>query len=958
MEPGMHTQRQPSAASPSPYAQSESSWQQYPQSRTDMTVGSFINNSAADPSNKSALAAVTASSRGPSYEVLCTVSPHSSGTAPVQQLCATQAQQSQAPHLRTSPTGRCSPQSFVVSRSMTSSSVGDACNLGLNRQPSYRSEAYGSQHRNSLGHHSQQQPNNRQRNALPQPLDQHSSDVVDTVSRSLNTHNDPELEELSPMHHDNESEDEMVGHATDVAEAAGHATALYSKGFLISTSSAKHSSTSHGNDGGGTYIPSHLYDGKEQQPSRDDGEAATSQASRSRGPLAITTAAGISHRLLTTDEINERRRVSRAASRSVSQVHSAVAGPAIDDNAGSHTSSVNPRLGIQTTNSNLNTPSGVCKGSRPAHRRLTKEETDQLIAHRQQQQTADTATVAAVAAAVTDITSPSKQQQQHQHQHQHQQHELSSSLASMSHNNNHSGALHSAPLDSAQPWLLSEEGPQSNYFPPAPASTLQPASTSTMGSGGCSTLTKPMALEWLRGTHGGRTGAGGGAGFLAESTAHSCPGGNGWCDSNVARNHVSGGNVNIKTTMTAFLGATRGAAGDGGSNGDSNASAGTLTGAGQAPGSASTTGFTWLPNTSNWSPHHQPPLQGLFSSVPAAPPQFGSSGGTTNAATWGYNNTSIGFPSGSLRSGSLTFLSSPTPAALHGMSQEAIEECIRQCDSQLEQLRQEREQLVQELQRRLYAAAKGEKPQLQSHNYIDAVGWPGALNPNAVAIPCSAMGTVTARTSMPPRGTSTAGSGSSGGGGGAARQRPLWPFLGDFVMNGDGVANALPRGLVDTRKPPGPCTEPTVEVVSGEWLRSAPAAAAGHQWSSSGCVAVVQSAHQAATDTSAVGGSVGNWTAEERSGSHGRRRAETGKQRKKNDGNNNGASSSAGTRATTSNTGGGGHSASHRCSHDNTPQEEKYLQTDPFSMYMHNKKIVTSGAATPKSSSRGRHGDR
>lgn len=45
----------------------------------------------------------------------------------------------------------------------------------------------------------------------------------------------------------------------------------------------------------------------------------------------------------------------------------------------------------------------------------------------------------------------------------------------------------------------------------------------------------------------------------------------------------------------------------------------------------------------------------------------------------------------------------------------------------------------------------------------------------------------------------------------------------------------------------------------------------------------------------------------------------------------------------------GGHH--NRCSHDNTPQDQKYLQTDPFSMYEHNKKkaagvVPTTTAAT------------
>ncbi|AYU77479.1 hypothetical protein LdCL_150011700 [Leishmania donovani] len=952
MEPGTHPQPHPSASSSSPYSQSTSSSQQYLQIRTDTTVVSSINSSsAADQSSKSASAAVAASSSGPSYEGLCMAVPHSPVTAPVHQPYTTRAQQSQAPHHRTSPKSRSSPHRCAVSStSMTCSSVGDADNLGLHRRHNNPREAYGGQCQNSLGHQLQQQHNHHQADALPQPLERRSSDVVGAVSRSLNMHNDPELEGLPPMHCGNEGEDEVVGRAGGAVGTAGHATTLYSKGFLIATASAKDASASRGNDGGGTYIPPHLHDGKEQQTPREDGEASLSQASQSRSPLA-STSTGVSHRLLTADEINERRRASWGASRSVSQVHSVVAGPAAGDNAGGHKKAGNALTSVQSTRNNLSTASGVSKGSRPAHRQLTKEEADQLIAHRQQQRTAE---AVPVAAAAKDV--PAQQQQQQQ------QHGLSSLLANTP-NNNQSGILHSAPPDSAKPWLLSGDGTQANYFPPEPASTPPVASTSTVGDGG-NTSTKPMAFEWLRGASAGDTGGVGGgangAGLFSESTVHSWPGVNGWRDSNLIGSSVNGGNVN--TAMAAFLGAAGGAAGDGGSNGNFNASAAALARAGQTPGGTSTAAFTWLPHTSNWSPRNQQQQQqqqqALFSFVPATPPQVCAVSGGTNPNTWGYSNTAMGFTGGSLRSGSLTFLSSPpTPAALQGVSQERIEECIRQCDGQLEQLRHEREQLVQELQRRLYASADGEKQQQQQqqqqHNHADTASWPGALGPHAGTIPSSLMDTITAEPSMLPRGTATSGTGAIGGGGSAVRQRPLWPFFGDLIVDGNGVAKTLPRGPVGTRELPGPYMEPTMEVDSAEWAGRAATAAASHQRpGSSGSATVVGPAHQAAASTGAVGRSVGNWTAGERSGGRGRRRAETGNQRNNNDGNNNGASSSAGARATTFNAGGGGHSNSNRCSHDNTPQEQKYLQTDPFSMYMHNKKIATAGVPTAQGSSK------
>lgn len=807
---------------------------------------------------------------------------------------------------------------------MACSSVDDPENLGLHRRFNNPREAYASQHQNLRNHQLQPQHHHHQADALPQPLKRRSSDIMDTVSRSLNTHNDPELEGLPPMHCDNGGEDEMVGHAGGAVGAAGNATTLYSKGFLIAAAAAKDSSASRGND---------------------DGEASLSQANQSRGPLA-STSTGISHRLLTADEIDERRRASWAASRSVSQVHSVMSGPATGDNAGDHTTTGNPLISVQSIN-NLSTASGVSKGIRPAHRQLTKEGADQLIAHRQQQRTAEAAAAAASAAPSPPAKDIPAQQQQ-------QQHGLSSSPANTS-NNNQSGILHSAAPDSAKPWLLSGDGTQANYFPPEPASTPPVASTNTVGSGD-NTSTKHMTLEWLRGTSGGGTGSVGGpassTGFFAESMVHSWPGVNGWRDSNVVGSSVNGGNVN--TAMGAFFGAAGVAAGDGGPNGDFNVSAVALARAGQAPGGASTPGFTWLPNTSNWSPRNQQQHQqhALFSFVPATLPQVGAVSSAPNAATWGYSNTAMGFTGGSLRSGSLTFLSSPpTSAALQGVSQENIEECIRQCDVQLEQLQQEREQLVQELQRRLYAPADGEKH--QQHNHTDAASWPGALGPHAVTIPSSVIDTITPGPAMLSHGTATAGTGTIVGGGSAIRQRPLWPFLGDLVVDGNYVAKALPRGPVDTRESPGPCMEPTMEVNSEEWARRAPTTAEGHQRvSSSGSPTVVGPAHQAAAGIGAVGGSVGNWTAGERSGGRGRRRAETGNQRNNNDGNNNGTSSSSGTKATTFNAGGGGHGNNNRCSHDNTPQEQKYLQTDPFSMYMHNKKIATAGIPTAQGSSK------
>ncbi|KAG5509242.1 hypothetical protein GH5_06330 [Leishmania sp. Ghana 2012 LV757] len=921
MEPGVHTQPRPSASYSSPYSQSTSSLQQYPQVRTDTTLVSSINSSStADPASKSASAVVAVSGSGSSCGGLRIAAPHSPVTSPLYQSYPAREQQSHASHHHTSPRGTSSSPRFAVSNtSMTCSSVNELGSPVLRRGLSNPNELYRSQRRNLLEHQAQQQQH-CQTKMFSQPFERRNSDTMDTVSRSLNTQNDPELVGLPPMRrNDEEDEDEMVGQAGGVVGAAGNATTLYSKGFLIATSSsAKESLESHHNGGIGIYAPTHMHDGEEQQPPCDDGEGSISQATQSRGPTA-SASTGISHRLLTVEEINERRRASWVASHSMSQVQSVVADTALDDSARTQKKSRNPISSTQSTNNNLSAASEVSKGSRPAHRQLTKEEADQLIAQRQQQRAAAKGATA--------------------HQ---QQHKPSTSLANTSSINNQSGVSHLSPSDSTKPWLLSGDGTQASYFPPAPASAPPAASTNIVGSGS-NVAAKPMSFEWLQGTRGG--GAGGGAGYFSESTAHSWPGVHTWRDGGAAGRSASRGNVNA--AVAAFLGAAEGAAGDGVPGSDFGAPANTLARAGQALSGTLTAGFTWLPNTSNWTPFDQ--LQRLqhqeqtvFSLAPPAPLQAGSVSGATNAAPWGRSAGTIGLSGDTLHGGSLTSFPSLLAAVLQGLSQQHIEERIRQCDVQLERLRQEREQLVRELQRRLHSATDGEHQQQPQHNHRTATSWPGALGPNTVTITSRVMSTVPGGPAMPPNGVATEGAGAIGSSGSAVDQSPLWQFFGDLVSDGNVARKAVPRGPADAREPPAPCINPVKGIDTEEWAGRAPAAAADRRRQSG---------------TGAVGGggggSVGNWSAGERCGGRNRRRADTGNQRCISDGNNNnGASSSASAVATSSNVGGGGHSTNNRCSHDNTPQEQKYLQTDPFSMYMHNKKIATAGAATTPAGSR------
>ncbi|KAG5482867.1 hypothetical protein LSCM1_06899 [Leishmania martiniquensis] len=945
MEPGPHAQTHASASYSSPYSQSTSSSQQYPQIRTDTTLVSSINSSSTpDPASKSASAVVAVSGSGSSCGGLRIGAPHSPVTGLVYQPYPTREQQRHASYGHTSPRGTSSSPRFAASNtSMACSSANDAGHLVLPRPLSSPSELYTSQQRNLLGQVSQQQ--HFQMKTPSQTFERRHSDTMDTVSRSLNTQNDPELVGLPPMRHNDEDE---------VVRAAGNAATLYSKGFLIATSSsAKESTELHDHGDSGMYSPPHLHDGEEPQPPRDEGEGSISQASHSRGPTA-STSTGISHRLLTAEEINERRRASWVASHSMSQAQSAVAETALGDSAAGQKRSKNAMSSIQSTSNNLSMASGVSKGSRPAHRQLTKEEADHLIAQRQQQLAAEAAAAAAAAAtaAAKDTTA---------HPQQKKQHRPSPSLTNTASLHSQSEAVHSSLSDSTKPWLLSGDGTHANYFSPAPASMPPSAGTNTMFSSSNAAAAKPMAFEWLRGTSGGG-GPASRAGLFAESSVHSWPGVNPWQDSSVAGGTGSGGNANVNAAVAAFLGAAGGTVGDGGSSSDFGAPASAQARAGQPPSGPAATGFTWLPNTSNRTPRDQqkrrPQVQpqSVLSFVPLAPSQADSVRDITSAAAWGGSAGAIDLSGDNLHSAALT--SSPsllTASALQGLSQRHIEERICQCDVHLERLRQEREQLVHELQRRLHCVAEGEQQQQQQHSHTGATSWPGAFGPHAVAIPSSDMNIVRGGPAMTPHGTAAEGAAVGGCSGSAVDQSPLWPFFGNLVVDANTTGKLLPRGPVDKREPPAACIDPMKGTDAEELVERASAAAADlRQRSGTGSATVVKPAHQAASGAGegggGGGGSVGHRSAGERCGTRSRRRGETGNQR--NNSNSNGASSSAGIAATSSNNGGGGHSASNRCSHDNTPQEQKYLQTDPFSMYMHNKKIATAGATTALASSR------
>lgn len=581
------------------------------------------------------------------------------------------------------------------------------------------------------------------------------------------------------------------------------------------------------------------------------------------------------------------------------------------------------------------------------------------------------------------------------------------------------------------------------------------------------------------------SGAGGGAGSYyadagpaAISDAHPWSGSNPWRDASatsggggggvglmagggIASPNTSSSNAHLHAAMAAFLGG-----GGGGAAGQSLAGqAFNASVSGPIPGAASSTGFPWLPTASYWSPqdpaasqHHpaaptpsqqqqqqQEPSQSheLFPLMPtaattatsASPPLLDGVMSSSNAtaaaaaaAAWGSSNPGMMFSNSSVRSGSLTFLPGMLTAALaQGMPQDQLEMRIRQCDVQLERVRQEREQLVQELQRRMYAASQGagmasikQEQQPASANPSgppprrDAAEWTTSLEPpHTAVIPNTVMNITSSGGLLSPN---AMGLGAASGG---DVQSPMWQYFSDLVVDGDAMLKGTRRGPGDSRDLPGPCMDPILEVDGEEWAaagaRELGAGAAPTMTSTSGTSAGPRvrsgsNEHVSASTTAAKhaagahgGGRTGNWSMGERStsGSAGRSRRRGdgggnigggggGNQRGGNTNNstsrgqrpgqqplrstNNSRSGRAPSRdrSYTSRGPGGGNNANqhqhhhgnnnggagggggaqsstapNRCSHDNTPQEQKYLQTDPFSMYMHNKKIATAGGGAP-----------
>ncbi|KAG5509090.1 hypothetical protein JKF63_06098 [Porcisia hertigi] len=891
---------------------------QQPHTRADTTVASSLNSSST--ASKSGSAIIAASGSLSPYGSPRIAAPNFSATGPVRQPLPAQSQQSHPPYQRAPPKGSSlSPRFSVSNTSMSCSSVEDTGNSCLNPRAIYPGDVHEHHRQTAPGPQQQQQRRHRE--------------VMDTVSRNLNTHNEPELEGLQSIHQDGEDEDMMAGHPSTAAGAVAPATTLYSKGFLISTTSAKDLPVPCCNKGGGAYIPPHLHSKGDQQPPSDDGDASFSQTSESRGPTA-STSTGISHRLLTLEEINERRRASWAASHSASHAQSVTTGTAAGDNAGGQKGGENPLS--NTSNNNLSTVGGVSKGSRPPHRQLMREEADQLIAKRQQQR------AAAVVATTKDF---SVRQQQPPHKLP-----LSSTHTTTTSNNNQSVLLPPSLSDNAKPWLLSEDGTQANYFPTAPGSAQQVVHTSPMDGIG-NTGTKPMTFEWLRGGGGGGTNSSG-TGFFAEAATHSWSGANTWRDPNAAGNSGSDSNTNINTAIAAFLGTAGGTPGDGSSNSDLKTAVNNLGVAGRTPSVVSSAGLTWLPNTSCWTNSHnnnnnnhqqqQQQQQAFLAFAPSAPPPMDHVTTTTTS----------NFPGGSLRRNSLTMAPPPTAnTALQELPREHIEARIQQCDMQLERLRQEREHLAEELQRRIYASASADQQQQRHHTNnattTNATSWPSTLGRKNVTIPPSVTNGVTTGLAARPLSTATAGTGSITSVSGSVGQNPPWQFWGSPVAD-NGVIKTASWTTGETHEPPVTCTDSIVKIDGQDWVPRPTTTVMG------------QAASLAAGGAGAVykGGAknTGNWPASERSGARGCHRSEagnntsnsrsvhahsTGRSHGSRSHINNTSSSPTGVGVTIWKSGGGGKVMHNRCSHDNTPQDQKYLQTDPFSMYMHNKKLIT-----------------
>ncbi|KPA75163.1 hypothetical protein ABB37_08825 [Leptomonas pyrrhocoris] len=893
-------------SSPSPCS---SSAPQLPQIRTD-TDTSSVNNASGDlPTTSPSL--TTTRTTIPSTKHTVVQSAASPGSSVHHRLAAdsgavasNQQQQQQTSKKLHSPHAMSSTNFAVSATSISFSSMDDTANP--RRRDNNKSIGGGGG-----------------RGSLQSPLQRrHSGDnsVMDAVSRSLNAHNDPELEGLPPM--------------GDESSADG-STLLYEKGFLISASAGADRETGVSNTPAREYPDRHLHDeGQPQSQQQQQRENSVSGASPSRGPP--TSMSGISHRLLTAEEIEERRRVT---SRTVSQAASHALPGASDTNRDAQ------------ANSSLS----LSAGGKPAHRQLSKEETEKLIAQRQQQfkeqeklkqQQRAAAAAAATMTTTTHSTPPADATIAATSVHR-QPNAPPPVDPSSRPSHTHTGVPGPAPLNSnAAPWLMSGDGTQS--------ALLHGESGPPSGAAGGGAVT----FEWL---HGANTGGGGG---VVGTSERSWPGANQWRDNTSGPAAVTVGAMNA-----AFPGA-----GDGG---------------GLAIPAVGATGlYTWLPNTSYWLSLEQQQQQQQQQQEQQHPPPSMLMPAVT-ALTGAPPHDAFSFMSGVAPTSGLQLtgpLSGLTLSLLQTLTVAQLETGIRQCDEHVLRVQQDREILYHELQRRQYTMAGSNVNHMHSTSTsivagaggagpvgatAEALGWPVAMDP----------ATATASTTNVVHSV-------AGGSGPASTGSPSRFFTGPGV---EGLPHMLDVRTAVPHIAPGMNFSTVASAGTSSMATNATTSERRHSESDGPAVAASTAAVPTVPltaktiRTTAPTGSEGWRRAREHLSTNGSNNNNDRHRQHYNSNNNNSSTGSRGQRrgqrprehsrvADTVQHGGrgGAHNASpsfgaatssasagapaasgNRCSHDNTPQEQKYLQTDPFSMYEHNKKIATTTPSTKPTSAAG-----
>ena len=963
------------ASSPSP----SSSSQQLPQIRTDTDTSSAHNNSSNDPATKSlsitATRATVPSNNRTVAQTAATASANVSTSRPFLGVFS-DPQRSQGGH---SPSHPMSSANFPVSNtSMSFSSVDNGGNARPRSNPRMREGNTNTNNNNAStgGRVSRQSP--------PQRRNSGDNSVMDAVSRSLNAHNDPELEGLPPM--------------GDESSAEG-STLLYEKGFLISTSRGTDRDTGAGNASGLDNLSAHMHDEEQQQQQQQQQqENSVSDASRSRGPGA--SASGISHRLLTAEEVEERR---RATSRPLSQTASRAV-PGMAD------------LNKSMTSSNVS----LSASGKPAHRQLSKEETEKLIAQRQQQfreqeklkqqqRAAAAATAAAAAAATPHSTPPSDSTATASaHRQKTPPQPRMTSATTTKNNNNNTNVSESAPLNAnATPWLLAGDDTQASVLH---SQTGHPAPSTSAGGGG------GVTFEWL---HGASAGVGG----LMDPNARAWSATSPWRDAAAAAATSSG--TNALSSPPFFPGAKMAGGGGGGGDMDFGSGSGdghnvggggsggggglTLANVAAMGGSGSATGgYTWLSNTSYWPTLEQQQQQQQSAVMRSMATMAGATAGSPHDAfayisgsqtllsstgplgggggnSVGTSAAGVARPSGMQFAGPLAGL---TLSLLQSLPLGQIEMGIHQCDEQIMRAQQDREVLYHELQRRQYTMTSNNS-NLQHNTSSTSIASGGAPGTTATEPMSGWLGTLHSGTAV-----NTA----------AATARPASTGSPSRFFNGPGMESGLPHMLdVPT----------SILRIGGAGLNFSTAASCGTssmtvnaaaatsgadgavERRSSGSDVPVEAAAGPLTSKPAAAAATGGWGPNERRSSNNNNNPQS---HQTNTNNNSSSTASRGYRhgnrsrghssvankshhGSSSHSNRAGHHSQHhhnastsfgasaaaaaapsgalggtastgtRCSHDNTPQEQKYLQTDPFSMYMHNKRIATAAASQAKDTS-------